>query len=33
MPANWEAIRRRYFRLNWIWAAATWTAFTLAPPA
>jgi len=29
MPANWRAIRRRYFRLNWIRAAATWTAFVL----
>jgi hypothetical protein len=29
MPANWQAIRRRYFRLNWIRAAATWTAFVL----
>ena len=29
MPANWEATRRRYFTLNWIRAAATWTAFGL----
>ena len=29
MPADWEAGRRRYFALNWIRAAATWTAFGL----
>ena len=29
MPAGWEAGRRRYFALNWIQAAATWTAFGL----
>jgi hypothetical protein len=29
MPAEWEAGRRRYFALNWIQAAATWTAFAL----
>lgn len=29
VPANWQATRRRYFRLNWIRAAATWTAFAL----
>jgi hypothetical protein len=29
MPADWEAGRRRYFALNWIQAAATWTAFAL----
>lgn len=29
MPANWEATRKRYFALNWIRAAATWTAFAL----
>jgi uncharacterized membrane protein len=28
-PADWEAKRRRYFALNWIRAAATWTAFAL----
>jgi hypothetical protein len=29
MPADWEAGRRRYFALNWIQAAASWTAFAL----
>jgi len=29
MPADWEAGRRRYFMLNWIQAAATWTAFAV----
>jgi hypothetical protein len=29
MPANWDAGRRRYFALNWIQLAATWTAFGL----
>ena len=29
MPPEWEAGRRRYFRLNSIQAAATWTAFGL----
>jgi hypothetical protein len=29
MPANWRAVQRRYFRLNWVRAAATWTAFAL----
>ena len=29
MPANWDAGRRRYFALNWIQLAATWTAFAL----
>lgn len=29
MPANWQAGRRRYFTLNWINAASTWTAFGL----
>jgi hypothetical protein len=29
MPAGWEATRRRYFALDWIRAAATWTAFAL----
>jgi len=28
-PAGWQATRRRYFTLNWIRAAATWTAFPL----
>jgi hypothetical protein len=29
MPADWEAVRRFYFRLNWIRAISTWTAFGL----
>jgi hypothetical protein len=29
MPADWEAGRQRYLTLNWVQAAATWTAFAL----
>jgi hypothetical protein len=29
MPAEWRAGRRRYFVINWIQAAATWTVFAL----
>jgi hypothetical protein len=29
MPEGWEAIRRKYFALNWIRAFATWAAFGL----
>jgi uncharacterized membrane protein len=29
LPADWEAGRRRYFTINWIQLAATWTAFAL----
>lgn len=29
MPADWAAGRRRYFAINWIQAAATWTVFGL----
>jgi hypothetical protein len=29
MPADWDAGRRRYFTLNWIQTASTWTAFAL----
>jgi hypothetical protein len=29
MPADWQAGRRRYLTLNWIQAAATWSAFAL----
>ena len=29
MPAGWAAGRRRYFAINWIQAAATWTVFGL----
>jgi hypothetical protein len=28
-PADWEAGRRRYFTINWIQLAVTWTAFGL----
>jgi hypothetical protein len=28
-PANWEATRRRYFTINWIQLAVTWSAFAL----
>jgi len=27
MPADWRAVRSRYFALNWVRAAATWVAF------
>jgi hypothetical protein len=29
MPADWEAGRRRYFTINWIQLAVTWSAFVL----
>lgn len=29
MPADWQATRRYYFRLNWIRAVSTWIAFGL----
>jgi hypothetical protein len=29
MPDGWEAVRRKYFTLDWIRAAATWAAFGL----
>jgi hypothetical protein len=29
LPANWEAGRRRYFTINWIQFATTWSAFAL----
>ena len=29
MPADWEAGRRRYFTINWIQFATTWSAFAL----
>ena len=29
LPADWEAIRQRYFTINWIQFATTWTAFAL----
>ena len=28
-PADWEAVRRRYFTINWIQLAVTWSAFAL----
>jgi hypothetical protein len=29
LPADWQAGRQRYFTINWMQLAATWTAFTL----
>jgi hypothetical protein len=29
LPADWEAGRRRYFTINWIQMAVTWSAFAL----
>jgi hypothetical protein len=29
LPSDWREAHRRYFRFNWIRAAATWTAFAL----
>jgi hypothetical protein len=29
VPSDWPVARARYFRLNWIRAALTWTAFAL----
>jgi hypothetical protein len=29
MPSDWEAGRRRYFRINWLQLATTWAAFGL----
>jgi hypothetical protein len=29
MPADWEGVRRYYFKLNWIRAVSTWTAFAV----
>jgi hypothetical protein len=29
LPADWEAVRRRYFTINWIQCAVTWGAFAL----
>jgi hypothetical protein len=29
MPTAWDAGRRRYFAINWVQAAATWTVFGL----
>jgi hypothetical protein len=29
MPPDWEAGRRRYFAINWLQLATSWTAFAL----
>jgi hypothetical protein len=29
LPGDWQAVRSFYFRLNWIRAGSTWTAFGL----
>jgi hypothetical protein len=29
MPADWEAVRQRYFTINWIQLATTWATFVL----
>jgi hypothetical protein len=29
MPADWEAVRRRYFAINWVQFATTWGALAL----
>jgi hypothetical protein len=29
VPADWLAVRRRYFTLNWVRAMFTWVAFAL----
>jgi hypothetical protein len=29
MPADWQAGRQRYFTINWLQLATTWTAFAL----
>ncbi|MFI5050154.1 MAG: hypothetical protein ACHQEA_09865 [Gaiellales bacterium] len=29
MPPDWETGRRRYFTINWVQCATTWTAFAL----
>jgi hypothetical protein len=29
MPADWEPVRRRYFTINWVQMAVTWSAFAL----
>jgi uncharacterized membrane protein len=29
MPADWEAVRQRYFTINWLQLATTWAAFAL----
>jgi hypothetical protein len=29
LPADWDAVRRRYFTINWIQLAVTWSALAL----
>jgi hypothetical protein len=29
MPPNWQAGREKYFTINWIQLASTWSAFAL----
>jgi hypothetical protein len=29
VPADWGAVRRRYFTINWIQLVTTWAAFVL----
>ena len=29
MPADWQAVRQRYFTINWIQFATTWAAFAI----
>ena len=29
LPEDWEAVRGRYFTINWIQLAVTWAAFAL----
>ena len=29
VPADWRVVRARYFRLNWVRGALTWSAFAL----
>jgi hypothetical protein len=29
LPAGWEAVRRRYFNINWVQMVTTWSAFIL----
>jgi hypothetical protein len=29
LPADWEAVRGRYFTINWVQLVTTWAAFAL----
>jgi hypothetical protein len=29
LPSDWQAVRKRYFAINWIQLAVTWSAFAL----